>query len=126
MNIVRGDGRDFSDDEVNDALRSLYTPPSDESYWSSLERRIMAAVGREKPREWWSWFPGWVRVGMSMAAAAILVAVVASWHTRAAQERVAAERLLGNPQELPILTESVRGERDVQREATLRYLITHD
>jgi len=126
MKIVRGEGRDMRDDELDGALRELYAPPSDDSYWASLERRILQAVGAERPREWWSYFPGWVRLGLSAAAAAALVAALASSHTRDSQERMAADRLLGPASEMPLLTESDRGERNKEREATLRYLITHD
>ncbi len=126
MKLVRGNGREFSDDDVQQALRELYTPPADESYWSALERRIVAAVGMESPREWWSYYSAWGRLGLSAAAAAVLLVGIASWHTRAAQQRLAYERLLGSPDELPLLSETVGGEGNAQREATLRYLITHD
>lgn len=126
MKIVRGEGRDMRDDEIDGALREIYAPPSDDSYWTALERRIMQAVNAERPREWWSYFPGWVRLGLSAAAAAALVAALASWHTRDSQARMAADRLLGPASEMPLLTESDRGERNKEREATLRYLITHD
>lgn len=125
MNIIRGEGRDRRDDEIDGALREMYAPPADNSYWASLERRIMQAVGAERPLEWWSYFPGWVRVGVSVAAAAALVAALASWHTRDRQQRMAADRLLGPSSEIPMLTESDRNERS-EREATLRYLITHN
>ncbi len=124
MKIVRGDGRDWSDDEAQTALRALYAPPADESYWNAMERRILAAVGAEKPREWWSYFPGWVRLGMSVAAGALLVASAAAWQAREAQEQLAARRLLGAPEELTIL--SGPDSTPDTRAATLRYLITHD
>ncbi|MEP7382882.1 MAG: hypothetical protein ABI910_14425 [Gemmatimonadota bacterium] len=126
MKIERGDGRDMRDDEIQGAMRKLYQSPQDDSYWSSLERRIMQAVGVERQREWWSYFPGWVRLGVSAAAAAALIAALASWHTRDSQQRMAADRLIGPASEMPLLTESDRGEPNKEREATLRYLITHD
>jgi len=126
MKIVRGDHRDQHDDELDAALRAMYGAPIDDSYWASLERRIMHAVSAEGPREWWSYFPGWVRLGLTAAAAAIAIAALASWQTRDTQQRMAAEGLFGTPSEVPLLTESSRGERNAEREATLRYLITHD
>jgi anti-sigma-K factor RskA len=127
MKIVRGDGRGWGDDEVQAALRSHYASPTDESYWSTMERRIMTAVGAEMPREWWSWFPGWVRAGLSVAACAVLVAGVATWQVREAQEEVAVKQLEGGPDELPILTETVGADSAATaRAATLRYLIAHD
>lgn len=126
MKIVRGDDRDMNDDELTGALRDLYAAPGDDSYWNSLERRIMDAVGTERAREWWSYFPGWIRIGVTAAAAAALIAALASWQTRDSQQRMAVDQLIGTPSDIPLLTESVRGERNREREATLRYLITHD
>lgn len=127
MKIVRGNGRDWSDDDVRDALRSLYAPPTDDSYWHSLERGVMSRVKTEGMREWWSYFPGWVRVGIAAAAAVVVLSSIASWHTRAAQTRLAYEELLGAPNDLPVLTETLRREPNANsREATLRYLITRD
>ncbi|MEO7964079.1 MAG: hypothetical protein ABIT38_09245 [Gemmatimonadaceae bacterium] len=126
MKIVRGDGRDWSEDEAQSALRALYAPPADESYWRSMERRILAAVRVEKPREWWSYFPGWVRLGMSVAAGTVIVASAAAWHAHEAQEQLAAQRLVGAPEELTILDPIGPDSTASARAATLRYLITHD
>lgn len=131
MTIVRGDNRDMQDqdprdDDVANALRAMYAAPTDDSYWNSLERRIMQTVAAERAREWWSYFPGWVRIGVSAAAAAALVAALASWHTTATQERMAFEELMGAQNEIPLLTEFDRGERKAEREATLRQLIRDD
>ena len=127
MNIVRGDSREWSDDEVQDALRAVYAPPSDESYWRTLERGILSRVTAEGMREWWSYFPGWGRIGIAAAAAILVLSSIAAWHTRAAQARVAYEQLLGTPADLPVLSETGNGEPSATtREATLRYLITHD
>lgn len=127
MKIVRGDGREWSEDEAQTALRALYAPPADESYWDAMERRILAAVRVEKPREWWSYFPGWVRLGMSVAAGAMIVASAAAWHAREAQEQLAARRLLGAPEELTVLIEPSGPDSTANaRAATLHYLITHD
>ncbi len=126
MNSIRGDDRDMHDDEITGALRGMYAAPTDDSYWTALERRIIDAVAAERAREWWSWFPGWVRMGLTAAAAAALIAALASWQTRELQQRMAVDRLIGTPSDIPLLTESDRGERGAEREATLRYLITHD
>jgi hypothetical protein len=123
MNIVKDDDRDHRDDELNAALRAEYGPPGEGSYWAFLERRIMARITSEGTREWWSYFPSWSRVGMAAAALALLVAGVAAWQTRKAQDFAAWQELLDSPMEMPII-ESAGGERTRQREATLRYLIT--
>lgn len=125
MKLIHGDGRDWSDDEVQEALRAHYAPPGGDSYWASLERRILEHVRVEAAREWWTYFPGWVRFGVAAAAAAALVVGIASWQTSIAQERVAYEEILGRGTEVPILTESVPDRRRSQREQTLRYLLSH-
>lgn len=125
MKLIHGDGRDWSDDEVQDALRAHYAPPADNSYWAALEHRIMARVRAEATREWWTYFPGWVRYGVAAAAAAALVVGVASWQTSIAQQRIAYEEILGPGSEVPILTESVTDRNRSQREQTLRYLLSH-
>ena len=65
MNIVHEDDREFRDDELHTALRAEYGAPADGTYWSFLERRIMARIRTEAGREWWSYFPAWSRAGRS-------------------------------------------------------------
>ena len=113
-------------DALRRALRDHYAPPADPEYWTRLERRIMTVVAADRPREWWSHFPGWIRLGVAAAAAAALVALLANRDTRASETRTAAEHLLGPASEVPLLTDLVPGEARDAREATLRYLITHD
>ncbi len=126
MNILRDDERDPRDDEWRGALRADLAAPASESYWALLERRIMARIGAETAREWWSYFPAWSRIGLAAAALALAVAGAAAWQTRKAQERVAYHELLDTPSEFPILTEtSGDGPTAQTREATLRYLISH-
>jgi cytochrome c-type biogenesis protein CcmH/NrfG len=125
MKIVRDDDPEFRDDELHGSLRGLYVAPAEESYWASLERRIMARIQNEGVREWWSYFPGWVRTGLVAASIAVLIAGYAAWRTREAAEDVAYRELLDTPSELPILTESARSAPNARtRDATLRYLIT--
>ena len=123
MNIVHDEDRDPRDDELHAALRVEYSRPADTSYWTFLERRIMARITAEGTREWWSYFTEWSRAGLAAAALALLVAGVAAWQTRKAQDLVAWHELLESPSEMPMI-ESAGGERASRREATLRYLIT--
>ena len=123
MNIVHDDERDPRDDELYAALRVEYGLPAESSYWAFLERRIMARIGSESAREWWSYFPNWSRAGLAAAALALAAAGVAAWQTRRAQEVAAWHELLDSPSEMPMI-ESAGGERARQRDATLRYLIT--
>lgn len=125
MKLIHGDGRDWSDDEVQDALRAHYAPPGDDSYWASLERRILTRVRAEAAREWWTYFPGWVRYGVAAAAVAALVVGIATWQTSVAQERIAYDEIIGPGSDVPILTESVTDRNRSQREQTLRYLLSH-
>jgi hypothetical protein len=123
MKLIHGDAHEWSDDELQRTLRAQYAAPRDDSYWVGLEQRILERVRAESVREWWSYFPGWVRLGVAAAAAAIIVAGVATWQTRAAQERMAYRELLDSPGEVPILTETMpRPQRE--REQTLRYLLS--
>jgi hypothetical protein len=124
MKLIHGDGRDWSDDEVQETLRSHYAAPAEDSYWMALERRILDRVRVDAAREWWTYFPGWIRFGVAAAAAAALVVGVASWQTSVAQERVAYEEIIGPGSEVPILTESVTDRSRSQREQTLRYLLS--
>ena len=124
MKIIRGDLGEWSDDAVQQALRSHYAPRADEAYWSAFERRILERVRGESSREWWSHFPGWVRYGLAAAAAAFIVASVAQWQASAAQERMAYRELIDDAAEVPILSERPAPSHR-EREQTLRYLLTH-
>lgn len=62
-------------------VRRMYLPPAqgDESYWSSLEQRIMARVvdpaflsSLDSPR-WWNVLEGWSRAGLLAAGIAVIV-----------------------------------------------------
>jgi anti-sigma-K factor RskA len=109
---------------VRRTLVARYAPPADSAYWDQLEARIMARVATESVQQWWAWFPGWVRYGLVAAAAAVLVAALASWQTRVAQDRLAVRELLDTPSEIPLLSEVVTPP-DRDRNQTLRYLLTH-
>jgi hypothetical protein len=66
-------GPDGREDDLTRELRALYAPPSGESYWLTLEARIMARIDAGAD-EWWSPFGGWVREGM-LAAAVVVLAI---------------------------------------------------
>jgi hypothetical protein len=66
------------DAELTNALRLLYAAPTDESYWDSLEARILAHVARaEEGARWWGELVDMVRPGLVAAAALILAATLA-------------------------------------------------
>jgi len=123
MSNIHDDNRDFLDEELHSSLRAEYAAPAERSYWAFLERRIMARISADSAREWWSYFPAWSRAGLAAAALALLVAGVAAWQTRKAQERVAWHELLETPNEMPLI-ESAGADRTTRREATLQYLMS--
>ncbi|MFN8582233.1 MAG: hypothetical protein U0163_14825 [Gemmatimonadaceae bacterium] len=127
MRLIRGDGRDASDDDVTEALRSHYAAPTDVGYWALLERRIMARVLADSvaSREWWSYFRGWTRIGIAAGVAAAVIAAAAAWRSEQRSERVAYEELLGASADSLILTEVLGSEPSPEtRAATLRYLLS--
>jgi len=60
------------DDELTRGLRAIYAPPGEESYWTGLERRILAAL--DEAESWWTVPDRWVRVGLIAAALALVLA----------------------------------------------------
>ncbi len=119
------DGEFFPEDELRRELAAEYAAPVDDSFWASLEHRIMSGVRAELPSKWWSHFPGWVRYGVAAAAAAAVAISVANWQLRAVESRIAYEELAGDPTGVPLLTEVFDERTEAQRENTLRYLISH-
>ncbi len=124
MKIIHGNGGDLPDDQLQRELQRVYGAPRDESFWTSLEHRIMSSVRAELPAKWWSHFPGWVRYGLAAAAAATVAISVANWQLRAVESRIAYEELAGDPTGVPLLTEVFDERTEAQRENTLRYLIS--
>jgi anti-sigma-K factor RskA len=125
MRIHDGSEHGWPPPEVSEALRSVVSAPQDDSYWHTLERRIMDRIRLDSRREWWSYFPGWVKMGLAAAAVAILVAGITAVRSQANAERMAVEELLGESADIPILTDSRdMGPNASTREATLRYLIS--
>jgi anti-sigma-K factor RskA len=114
---------DADDAMVQQALAAHYAPPGDSSYWSRLESRIMSGVRADAAREWWSYFPGWVRYGVVAAAAAALIAAIASWQARATQDHMAYREILDADSEVLLLSERM-APADRDRNQTLRYLLT--
>lgn len=71
------------DAQLASEVRRMYMPPAlergDQSYWSSLEQRIMARVADpvflaslDSPR-WWNVLEGWSRAGLLAAGIAVIV-----------------------------------------------------
>lgn len=93
-------GPEGREDDLTRALRSLYAPPGGESYWSSLEQRIMARIAAEA-QDWASPFAGWVREGLLIAAAALLaIAFGLLWSGQAPAAPAAYDTVIETPRTL--------------------------
>jgi hypothetical protein len=115
------------DDPVRAALRDIYAPPTDPAYWHALEARILARArqGAADSTEWWQLMGAWARAGVLAAGVAAAVAGAALVQTRAAEARLAYEAVVEGTPALP-LTATARGAAPAEeREATLRYVISH-
>jgi hypothetical protein len=78
------------DTELTDALRAIYAAPSDESYWHSLEARILAHVtGSDVGPVWWAELADMVRPGLVAAAALIIIASMAMIRSQQLEARSA-------------------------------------
>jgi len=62
-----------SDSTLTALLRSTYAAPTDASYWSGLEQRVLLRVRENGPVAWWAVFSEWRAAGMVAAAAAIFL-----------------------------------------------------
>ena len=110
------------DELVLPPLRERYRAPSDPAYWEALERRIMARV-RSEPLEWWHAFGDWAGAGLAAAGLAALLAGLA-WReqARGAEARMAWESVIDTS---PAATVAGAPRPATDREATIRYLISH-
>ncbi len=76
------------DGELTAALRALYAAPDGETYWESLEARILARVSRpDDAMMWWTELVDMARPGLAAAAALILAASMLLVHSRQMEDR---------------------------------------
>ena len=124
---------DRLDENVVDALRSVYAAPNAPGYWDSLESGIMARIGNaaSASRElgWYSVLAHWAAPGL--AAAALLLAVAGALWSRIDQTEL-RNTYEGFTQPMiadatPGATELLNLPRDgsSRREATLSYVLSH-
>jgi hypothetical protein len=116
-------GPNGREDDLTSALRRLYAPPADESYWSELAQRIMARIAGEAESDvWWQPFARQARLGVLAAGVALAIASIALTRDRAADARLAYETIIETPRTAPL---QIAIERDAssERETTLRYVI---
>jgi hypothetical protein len=74
---------------VTAELAKLYAAPDDPGYWSDLHVRTLARIADSDPGLWWMFLGRWARAGIVAAAAALLVAGIASSVRRSEQNQVA-------------------------------------
>jgi hypothetical protein len=117
---------DWADDQAMHAMRELHAPPGGESYWETLHARIMAHLAAAPPVEWWSFFSGWVRVGLAAAAVVGMIAGTAFVRSREIQARLAYEAAMDAASVVPVAGPwAQRGTAATSREATLRYVMSY-
>ena len=116
-----------SDEQIVAALRELNAPPGGESYWASLEARIMARITQAEGT-WWSELGRWRRPALLAAAALVGAAALAVFRTRERATQFAYETVLAPPTPIsvrgmarPANLQGLQGER----EETLRFLISY-
>jgi hypothetical protein len=110
--------------EVTDALRAMYAPPSDESYWDGLEARILARVARgaDVPG-WWSAMTELARPALAAAAVLIFVAGAAVMHSRQLEARDAyASVIAATP---PSIETAARTASAGDGDAMINYIMSH-
>ncbi len=115
-------GPNGRENEMTRALRALYAPPEEESYWLHLEARIMARIDANAD-EWWSPFGGWVRSGMLAAAGTMLaIAIGLAWTRSADDAPLAYDTVIEMPRTLSqqLATETTRLPAS---EAALQFVI---
>jgi hypothetical protein len=111
---------DEGDGKITDGLRALYAPP-DDSYWRTLEAKILSRLTEPPTVEWWDELDRWMRPALVAAAVVLLATGVAMVRSYQEEQEVAYEAML-TPTSLPAET-AVRPMLQ-GREATFRYIMT--
>jgi len=114
---------DGGDEDLVRGLRQIYAAPSDESYWRSLEARILTRLSTAPSIAWWDELDRWMRPALVAAAVVLLAAGVALFRTRQLDQQGVYEAMLA-PTPLPVET-AIRPVLQEPREATFRYLMTN-
>lgn len=128
--------RDALDERTARVIRDAYRPPvalgeAENSYWSALERRIMARVANaglaRSDQGWLSVLGGWSQIGLVAAAAIFAVAGVVSNRFGDTEDQVAYESVVQSSPEAfsapaQIITAS---DKSGQRDAALQYVLSY-
>lgn len=115
---------DGGDDDITRGLRQIYAAPAGESYWRSLEARILSRLvqGGVPALGWWDELDRWMRPALVAAALVLVGAGVAMFRAQQVEQQATYEAML-TPTSLPVET-AVRPVLQEEREATFRYLMT--
>ena len=113
---------DDGDAEITGRLRKVYAAPGDDSYWRSLEARILSRLTEPSTIGWWDELDRWARPAL-VAAAIVLLATGVAVVRRYQQEQDVAYEAMLTPTTLPVET-AVRPMLQSDREATFRYIMT--
>jgi len=112
------------ENDVTDALRAHYAPPTDERYWDVLESRILAHVARGGAGEgWWSALAEMARPALAAAAILVLVAGAAVVNTRQLDARNAYASVISAAP--PSVESSARLSSTPDGDATINYILSH-
>ncbi len=116
LRLVPDDG----DAALTQALRALYAAPSDDGYWTALERRIMDRIaGGDALDAWWIVPAQWARLALMAAGFALIVAGSLYLRSRAEQRQMVYDSLLGPSAGGPTI--AIR-DAQTERQATLNYI----
>jgi hypothetical protein len=113
------------EDDLTNALRAMYAPPSDERYWSDLAQRIMARISNEDEIDtWWQPFARLARVGVLAAGVALTIASIALTREQASASipSLAYDTVADTPR-TSLLQIAIEPDVNAEREATLRYVM---
>jgi hypothetical protein len=111
------------DVELTGALRAHYAAPTDESYWDSLEARILAHVARGgEVTGWWSALAELSRPALAAAAVLIVVAGAAVMHSQQLEARNAYDSVIFAAP--PSVETAARTSSVSDGDATINYLLS--
>jgi hypothetical protein len=114
---------DGGDDDVTRGLRAIYAAPADDSYWRSLEARVLSGLTRTTSSlGWWDELEQWMRPALVAAAVILAAAGIAMFRAQQVDHLETYDAML-TPTSLPVET-AVRPVLQEHREATFRYLMT--
>jgi hypothetical protein len=114
------------DDTLTQELRAIVAPPTDASYWASLEQRILARIerGREE-RAWWVLSERTYQLGLIAAGLTLIVAASVFLRERALERRMAYESVIETPASQNAPQTFARRGLVPEPQATLRAVTDH-